>query len=195
MRVFLTVLILIFSLQSWTKADDIREFEIEGMSVKDSLLNYFSKKKILKNKQKNQFPKSDKFIILTFFDEDFLKVYDSVSIVYENNKKYIIHSIEGRIFFEKDIEGCLKKMKEISDEIKNSLENVEKIEGNRNHRYDTSGKSKYIYTAFEFKSKDYIQVSCTDWSIEMENNKSFADELKVSIATEKFGNFLDNEAY
>ena len=45
-RVFLSVLILIFSLQSWTKADDISEFEIEGMSIGDSLLDYFSKDEI-----------------------------------------------------------------------------------------------------------------------------------------------------
>jgi len=46
MRIFLLVLILIFSLQPYTKADDIRDFEIEGMSVGDSLLDHFSKKEI-----------------------------------------------------------------------------------------------------------------------------------------------------
>ena len=47
MRVFLTVLILIFSLQSWTKADDIRDLQIEGMSIGDSLLDFFSEEKIM----------------------------------------------------------------------------------------------------------------------------------------------------
>jgi len=42
MRVFFAVLILIFSLQSWTKADDISDFEIEGMSIGDSALDFFS---------------------------------------------------------------------------------------------------------------------------------------------------------
>ena len=37
MKIFLSVLILIFNFQSWTKADDIKDFEIEGMSVGDSL--------------------------------------------------------------------------------------------------------------------------------------------------------------
>ena len=46
MRVFLTVLVLIFSFQSWTKADDISDFEIEGMSIGDSLLDYMSKNDI-----------------------------------------------------------------------------------------------------------------------------------------------------
>ena len=37
MRVFLSVLILILGLQSWTKADDIRDFEIEGISLDESV--------------------------------------------------------------------------------------------------------------------------------------------------------------
>ena len=48
MRVFIAVLVLIFSLQSWTKADDIRDFEIEGMSIGDSLLDYMSENLIIK---------------------------------------------------------------------------------------------------------------------------------------------------
>ena len=46
MKIFLTVIFLIFNLQSWTKADDIRDFEIEGMSIGDSLLDYYSKEKL-----------------------------------------------------------------------------------------------------------------------------------------------------
>ena len=46
MRVFIAVLVLIFSLQSWTKADDIRDFQIEGMSIGDSALDFFSKMKL-----------------------------------------------------------------------------------------------------------------------------------------------------
>ena len=46
-RLFL-IFMIFFSLQSWTKADDIRDFQIEGMSIGDSLLDYYSKK-ILKS--------------------------------------------------------------------------------------------------------------------------------------------------
>ena len=45
MKTFLITFFLIFSLQSWTKADDIKEFEIEGLSIGSSLLDFFSKKK------------------------------------------------------------------------------------------------------------------------------------------------------
>ena len=51
MRIFIAVIILIFSLQSWTKADDISDFEIEGMSIGDSALDHVSKSEIEKKKQ------------------------------------------------------------------------------------------------------------------------------------------------
>ena len=38
MRKFLLILILILSFQSWTKADDLSDFQIEGISIGDSLL-------------------------------------------------------------------------------------------------------------------------------------------------------------
>ena len=50
MKVFISILILIFSLQSLTKADDIRDFEIEGISIGDSLLEKISQKDIEINK-------------------------------------------------------------------------------------------------------------------------------------------------
>ena len=62
MRIFIAALVFIFSLQSWTKADDIRDFEIEGMSIGDSLLDYFSEKDI------NSFPKT------TYNDEKFYQL-------------------------------------------------------------------------------------------------------------------------
>ena len=46
MKQSILVLILIFSLQSLTKADDIRDFQIEGMSIGDSALNIMTKKEI-----------------------------------------------------------------------------------------------------------------------------------------------------
>ncbi len=46
MKRLLLILILTFSFQSWTKADDISDFEIEGITIGDSLLDHFSKNEI-----------------------------------------------------------------------------------------------------------------------------------------------------
>ena len=60
MKVFFTILFLILSLQSLVKADDINEFEIEGISVGDSLLDHFSKDEI-DNARKHQYTPSTKY--------------------------------------------------------------------------------------------------------------------------------------
>ena len=57
--------LILFSFQTPSWADDIRDFQIEGMSVGDSLLDYFSEEQIKNQKQKTQYPGSDKFIIYT----------------------------------------------------------------------------------------------------------------------------------
>ena len=44
MKFFLLALILIFNFQSLIKADDIRDLEIQGISVDDNALDHFSKK-------------------------------------------------------------------------------------------------------------------------------------------------------
>ena len=49
MKKFLAILILIFTLQTPSQADDIRDFQIEGMSIGDSLLDYFSEEEIKNN--------------------------------------------------------------------------------------------------------------------------------------------------
>ena len=49
------ILILTFSFQSLTKADDIRDFAIEGMSIGDSALDFFTKNEI-DNSQNAKYP-------------------------------------------------------------------------------------------------------------------------------------------
>ena len=57
MKKLLGILILGLFLIVPSQADDIRDFQIEGISVGDSLLDYFDKKKI----KKVLYPKSKKF--------------------------------------------------------------------------------------------------------------------------------------
>ena len=49
MKKILLIIILIFSFQSFTNAEDISEFEIEGMSIGDSLLDFVSESYIKNN--------------------------------------------------------------------------------------------------------------------------------------------------
>ena len=51
MKKFLGILVLISTLQTPSQADDIKDFQIEGMSIGDSLLDYFSEEEITNKKK------------------------------------------------------------------------------------------------------------------------------------------------
>ena len=66
MKKTLIILVLLFS--SSVFADDISDFEIEGMSVGDSLLDYFSEEEIINNTNYDSYSykKNRIFIYLSF---------------------------------------------------------------------------------------------------------------------------------
>ena len=84
---------------SQASADDVKDFQIEEVGIGESLLDHYTENEILKNKQENQFPKSNNFIVTTFYKDSF-KIYQSVSVTYKNDNRYIVHGVEGRLFFQ-----------------------------------------------------------------------------------------------
>ena len=68
MKTFLTFFFLFFS--STVMADDISDFQIEGMSIGDSLLDYFSEEKINKNTINEFFDYDSENVFITFLTED-----------------------------------------------------------------------------------------------------------------------------
>jgi hypothetical protein len=125
MNKILLVLILTFSFQALVKAEGVRDFEIERMSVGDSLLEYMDENLIKKAKKQTiaYYYKNDFVTISTWDIKEKFKIYDDVGIILKtNDKKYEIFGIEGTLYFkDKDIEKCYKKQNEISEAIKNSL--------------------------------------------------------------------------
>ena len=111
MKRLLLILILTISFQSLTKANDIRDFEIEGMSIGDSLLDYISKD-IIENKYKSFYPKSDKYFLIEFNSNEIelLEQYSHVSFHFKNNDdNFIIYSLKGINNYENNLDLCLKK--------------------------------------------------------------------------------------
>ncbi len=50
-RLPLYLFLILFTLQNPSWADDIRDFQIEGMSIGDSALDFFSEEEIKRNKK------------------------------------------------------------------------------------------------------------------------------------------------
>ena len=79
--------LILFSFQTSSWADDIRDFQIEGMSIGDSLLDYFSEEEIRNNIKDVYSYIEDKTFVLSAFDEkDFSpKIYEVVQIEFKDN--------------------------------------------------------------------------------------------------------------
>ena len=189
-RLFL-ILILTFSLQSWTKADDIRDFEIEGFSVGDSLLDYYSEAEI-NSKYKNYHYSSKKYYQIGI--EKNINQYELVTIHLKNkDKRYIIHNMGGVIEFKnRDKKKCENQMEIIKDSIVKNLKlRADFDEGNLS--WDRTGKSKFKRYSFLMPStnKYNLSVICQFWDV----NTPFSHLLKTSINSEEFSFFLINEAY
>ena len=126
MKLSFIILVLILSLQSWAKADDISDFQIEGMSIGDSLLDYMNEKTIKKeinNKDITMYYENKYVSISTWDIRNKFKTYDDVGVIFNpQDKKYIIVSLEGTLYFTSPkINKCYKKQNQIINEIKNSL--------------------------------------------------------------------------
>ena len=193
MRIFLSVLILIFSLETLTKADDIRDFEIEGVSIGDSLLNFASENEIKKAKSNHQYP-NDKYIM---YDYDKLvtpKKYDWISVTTKkNDKKYIITNMAGEIDY-KELEECLKLKNEIESFIESLFKKIDKQENEYTSKQDKTGKSTIYGTQYYFKphpSNEAISVNC----YHMDEESGIRKSLKLSVNPDDYAYFLINEAY
>ena len=115
MKRLLLILILTLSFQSWSKADDISDFQIEGMSIGDSLLKFMTKKKVEKN-DLQYYPSDSKFYTVKYTGN--IKDYDAIEIMLKrNDKNFKIYMIRAGIFI-KNLKECQELRDNIVREIK-----------------------------------------------------------------------------
>ena len=109
LSIYLFLFILSFSISS--HANDIKEFEIEGISIGDSLLDHLSEKEIIKEIKINK-------PTYNYLNEDFGEVYlfetgdkyYALSFMVKPKDKYFnIYSVTGLVDYDNKIEQCFKK--------------------------------------------------------------------------------------
>ena len=195
MRALLTLIILIFNLQSFTKADDIRDFEIEGMSIGDSLLDYYSLKEIKKSeKNPTYFPKSKKFKII-FFDAKNKGLYRKITFeIKRKDKNYIIYGVKGSKPMSKN--NCLKKKDEVVQQIKSVLPNNSSRNYSDNYGNSYGNSIAYI-DHFDTSDGGMIRVWCSVWDAnnQIVKNNLWKNTINIGISSKELRYFIDNEAY
>ena len=192
MKNIIIVIIFLLNLQTFTKAEDIREFEIEGISIGDSLLNHISKIQIDKLTKQFAYPNKQYYVFAIEKNYLNLNTFDFIQLDIKNNDfDYIVESISGFLDYQNQIKECHKKRKKIDNDIKESFKDLTIDKYNKKHRSDKTEKSINYITEFIFKNGDTIVTICEDWSSYM----GHADSLRVGIVPKKFYDWIVNEAY
>ena len=197
------ILFLVISFNSASNANELKEFEIGGFSLGESLLDYFDKSDI-KNELKSEytyFYKENKYAVLGVGDGvDYnlsmkFENYDELGLtVKPDDKKFIIYSVSGDIFCKDNIKKCLSQQKEIVSELEDFL-GLEFESWEKPHSVDPSGKSMVYGYNITYADGSDIAVDVYQWSEKMKQENNFPDTLQVSISTKEFSNFLMYEAY
>ena len=198
---FLVIIILTFSFQSLAKADNIRDFQIEGISIGDSLLEFSSENEIKRYMISDYKSKLySRFTLRSIFSSD-LEIYDDIQVHFKtNDKNFIIASISGGIYYENEFNKCLKKKELIIEEISSMFPNARVNDQGTSPwlAADETGKtitSQYFFNFGSQKYNDYIEIACYDWGEEAGKKFNAADHLKVGINTKSFEKWLVEKAW
>jgi hypothetical protein len=198
MKKLLTLLFSLFLLSSPSVfADDISDFEIEGISIGDSLLDYMTEDEILEEIELNKndylhLNEPHKYVEIYLWDIPF-QDYDVVSAFVKDhsskyitkNKKFTILSIYGSIYQNKGFASCIQKRDKVVGELSNIILNTQKTSEFFDHPADPSGNSMMDAIVFRFDSGDEFRVDCTDLDETFRIKLNIEDALNISINSEE----------
>ena len=189
MNRLLLILILTFSFQTLTKADDIKDFEIEGMSIGDSLLDFYDEEKI-KNLEKIVYPNSDKFYGIWI--NSLSNKYDTYGFTLKkNDNKFNIYQLKGSL--DMNFNKCMDLKKGIQNKIKQILLNSTE-ESYKSNYQNNLGKS-YSEVTDLIVENGSIRIWCENFDRNFEQSKNWVESLNVDASSEEYLNWIDNEAY
>lgn len=184
MKILLTILVLIFNFQFISKADDIKDFEIEGISVGDSLLKYLSKDEIL-NAKRNYFTDERDYYVVGFTKD--LKNYEVVDVYLKTgDSRYIVRTLGGMLTV-KNLDECLAKKDSIKKEFDQILSHLKNTNHVKDHELDKTGFSKQYQQVYYFGNAsnrdNHIRIECDRWSEKIKKERGFNDGLNIVAMT------------
>lgn len=188
MKKFFAIITLSVCLISYSKAQNVNEFEIGGIGIGDSLLDHFTEKEVISARNYDEYPSDMKFRIIDIDMRLKDNKYESIQFYYKpKDKKYIVQSLNGRKSFD-SFDNCLNKQKKIRKELIRLFKNA-KVQDTAllKHKDDPSGNSTYKGAYFYLgKNKGYANTVC----YKMRYGSQFDIFSTVSIQTEEIYNWI-----
>ena len=199
MKKLLAILVLGLFLITPSQANDIRDFQIEGISVGDSLLKFVDKNTILSSRKYTY--KDNEFYTLDIWSEKF-KEYPVMQFHLKNNdNNYQIHGFSGALIFGKS-SIYYPESEKLCKEKKNSIEiEIDKLFKNAK-KYSRDGVGQGDYDPEAIRHETYfilndgqVWLQCVTWGKTAKKKHNIMDNLRISIVSNEFDKWMTNKAY
>jgi len=196
------LIFLIIQFQNISLADDIQKFQIEGMSIGDSALDYFSEAQLEDNEQ-GWHNYSYKEYSTSFMPGK--GIYDWFLVTYRNDDynfkiKALVGGMKKKNY---DNKGCNNYLDAItlnvSELFKNAKqENKKKYEltTDASRTYPFTGKSVVTSVSFNFPDDGAIIIACYNMDKKanqvafINSNLNQNDSFRISVRSHEFANYL-----
>ena len=183
MKKLLSYLIIIFFCSlTFSFSEDISDFEIEGISVDNSVYDYFTEETLEKESKKIKTRSAYNFngssygeaeasgvINETSIPSKNLKTYDDVRVAYFSETN-TIKNVTGIKYFEK--KGCNGKQKEAFDDLNKILEGNYKLDKKK-----VTTDIRLVQYTFDLENGGSIEIGCYD----KENDEGWVSALMMTI--------------
>ena len=203
MKKIFFLIISVLSFQTLSLADNIRYFQIEGMKIGDSALDYFSESQLEDNEQ-GWHNYSYKEYSTSFMPGK--GIYDWFLVSYKNDdNNFIIEALAGGLEKKNyDEKECNNKMDvaalDISESFKNTAQEEKKyfkLTADAARTYPFTGKSTVTSLTFNFLDGAKIILACYNMDKEAKENESSLssilkqnDSFRTEVRSSTFVNYL-----
>ena len=203
MKKIFFLIISFLSFQTLSLADNIRYFQIEGMKIGDSALDYFSESQLEDNEQ-GWHNYSYKEYSTSFVTGK--GIYNWFLVSYKNDdNNFIIKALAGGLEKKNyDIKECNNKLDSVALNISKSFKNTAqeekksyKLTTDAARTYPFTGKSSVTSLSFNFLDGAKIILACYDIDQEAKENESFLtsilkqnDSFRIDARSSEFEDYL-----
>jgi hypothetical protein len=183
-------------------ADDIQKFQIEGMSIDDSALNYFSEAQLEDNEQ-GWHNYSYKEYSTSFMPGK--GVYDWFLVTYRNDDynfkiKALVGGMKKKNYNNKGCNNYLDATTlNVSELFKNAKQENKKkydLTTDASRTYPFTGKSVVTSVSFNFPDNGAITIACYNMDKKanqvafINSNLNQNDSFRISVRSHEFANYL-----
>ena len=203
-KISLYIFLIFFSFITKSFSSNLNDFQIEGISVEDSVHDYFTtetlKERSIDTSQNYYYDggtyaakaktKKTKTLKEVSVSDDKFEIYDTVQVSYLADTTKI-KSITGIRYFENKYEICKIKQNEAVSQISEILDIKFKLD-----KYETPSPAigKVSVAKFIFDSGGSIVVECVDYKKEITVRHGWIDALLVTINSQGEGTRILNLA-